>query len=176
MLKVAEIATNMTYIGIVILPFWILVFQLLESSVSKTTNFVVLMGYVGRDPELRAFPNSTPVANFTLATESSWKDQQDNWQSRTDWHRISAVGTNATLVESAVKKGTQLHIVGELRYSTWVDKKTGEERSAAEIRAHEIVIGRGGVEARKDDEPTPPPAKTPKAKSSETKGRKAIAQ
>jgi single-strand DNA-binding protein len=118
--------------------------------VSNTTNLVVLVGHVGRDPEVRAFPDGTPVANFTLATESSWKDKQDQWQERTEWHRISAVGNIALRVERAVKKGTQVHVVGELRYQKWVDKETKEDRYAAEIRAHELVVGRGGIDSAKE--------------------------
>jgi len=90
---------------------------------AKSVNKVILLGNVGRDPEIRSTGGGTMVATFSLATSSNQKDPQGNWQERTEWHNIVAYARLAEVVRDYVKKGHKLFIEGRLNTRNWEDKE-----------------------------------------------------
>ncbi len=104
-----------------------------------SVNKVILLGNLGRDPELRYTPNGTPVANFTLATNEVWKDKEGQKQEHTEWHRVVIWGKLAEVAGEYLKKGRQVYIEGSIRSRTYKDKD-GNDRTATEIRADNLVM------------------------------------
>jgi single-strand DNA-binding protein len=107
---------------------------------SKSVNKAILLGNVGKDPEIRALPNGTKVATLSLATSESYKDATGNQKDRTEWHTVVAYGRAAELIETYVKKGAKLYVEGRIETRSWDDKRSGEKRYATEIRVNEIVF------------------------------------
>ena len=107
-------------------------------------NKVMLIGNVGRDPEVRYTPAGDAVANLPLATTDKWKDKDGNRQERTEWHRISFFGRQAEIAGEYLKKGSQIYVEGSLTTRKWTDKD-GNERYTTEIRADRMQMlgGRG---------------------------------
>ena len=105
----------------------------------KGINRVILVGSVGRDPELRRTRSGSAVANLSLATNSSWKGSDGNWQEKTEWHKIVVFGKLAGTVEQYVSKGRQLYIEGRLQTREWEDKQ-GNKRQTTEVVANEVVF------------------------------------
>src|SRR5579864_6413845 len=112
---------------------------------AKSVNKVILVGNLGKDPEVKYTPSGTPVAKFSLATNENYKDKSGQWQERTEWHNIVAWQRLAEIVGEYVKKGSKLYIEGRLQTSSWDDKETGQKKYKTEIVAHELVLlgGRG---------------------------------
>jgi len=79
---------------------------------AKSVNKVILLGNVGKDPEIKSTPGGTMVANLTLATSDRFQDQQGNWQDRTEWHNLVAFKRTAEIIRDYVKKGSKLYIEG----------------------------------------------------------------
>jgi single-strand DNA-binding protein len=111
---------------------------------AKGVNKVLLLGNVGKDPEIRATPGGAQVANFTLATADRQKDAQGNWQDKTEWHNLIAFSRTAEIVRDYVKKGTQLFIEGKIQSRSWDDKQSGEKKYRTEIIANELSLLGGG--------------------------------
>ena len=82
---------------------------------AKGVNKVILLGNVGKDPEIRSTAGGTMVATFSLATADRQKDQQGNWQDKTEWHNLVAYGRTAEIIRDYVKKGKELFIEGKLQ-------------------------------------------------------------
>ena len=98
-----------------------------------SVNKVILVGNLGRDPEVRSFPNGDRVANVTIATTDKWKDKQTNeMKEATEWHRIVFNGRLAEIVEQYLRKGAQIYVEGSLRTRKWTDKD-GAEKYTTEI-------------------------------------------
>jgi len=115
----------------------------------KGVNKVILLGNLGKDPELKYTPQGTPVAKFSLATGDRFKDKDGNWQDRTEWHNITAWGRTAEIASEYLKKGRQVYIEGSLRTHSWDDKQTGQKKYMTEIVVNELVLlggarGEGG--------------------------------
>ncbi len=91
---------------------------------AKSVNKVILLGNVGKDPEIRSTPGGTMVASFSLATSDRQKDAQGNWQDSTEWHNLVAFKRMAEIVRDYVKKGSKLYIEGKLKTRNWEDKDT----------------------------------------------------
>jgi len=105
-------------------------------------NKVILIGNLGKDPELRYTPSGVAVANFSIATNERWKDKDGNYQDRTEWHRIVAWRKLAETVGEYLKKGSQVYIEGRLQTRTWEDQN-GNKRSTTEIVADSLqMLGR----------------------------------
>lgn len=101
-----------------------------------SVNKVILVGNVGRDPEIRTFPSGDKVANVSLATTDRWRDKNNGENKEaTEWHRVVFSQKLAEIVEQYVRKGAQLYIEGSLRTRKWTDQASGQERYATEIRA-----------------------------------------
>jgi single-strand DNA-binding protein len=112
---------------------------------AKSVNKVILIGNLGKDPEVKFTPGGTAVAKFTLATNERYKDKSGEWQDRTEWHNIVAWQRQAEIVGEYVKKGNKIYIEGRLQTSSWEDKQTGEKKYRTEIIAQDLVLlgGRG---------------------------------
>ncbi|GBE28543.1 single-stranded DNA-binding protein [bacterium BMS3Bbin03] len=120
-------------------------------------NKVILIGNLGKDPDLRYTPNGTAVASFSLATNERWKDKEGNYQDRTEWHRIVAWSKLAETVGEYLKKGSQVFIEGKIRSRTWEDQN-GVKRTTTEIVANNLVMlgRREGVSSTDMAEPAAP--------------------
>jgi single-strand DNA-binding protein len=113
---------------------------------ARGINKVILIGNLGADPETRAMPSGTTVANLRIATSESWKDRQSGeQQERTEWHRVALFGRLAEVAAEYLRKGSQVYIEGSLRTRKWQDKQ-GNERYSTEIVANDMQMlgGRGG--------------------------------
>jgi len=107
---------------------------------AKTVNKVILLGNVGKDPEIRSTPSGTIVASFTLATSDRQKDAQGNWQDRTEWHNLVAFTRTAEIVRDYVKKGTKIYIEGRIQTRSWDDKESGQKKYRTEIIVNELAL------------------------------------
>jgi single-strand DNA-binding protein len=113
---------------------------------ARGINKVILIGNLGADPETRAMPSGSTVANLRIATSESWRDKQTGeQQERTEWHRVALFGRLAEIAGEYLKKGSQVYIEGSLRTRKWTDKQ-GQERYSTEIIGNELQMlgGRGG--------------------------------
>ena len=112
---------------------------------AKGVNKVLLLGNVGKDPEIRSTAGGTIVASFSLATADRAKDQQGNWQDKTEWHNLVAFSRTAEIVRDYVKKGNKLYVEGRLQTSSWDDKTTGQKKYKTEIIVSDLSLlsGRG---------------------------------
>jgi single-strand DNA-binding protein len=116
---------------------------------ARGINKVILIGNLGADPETRAMPSGTTVANLRVATSESWRDKQTGeQQERTEWHRVALFGRLAEIAGEYLRKGSQVYIEGSLRTRKWQDKQ-GNERYSTEIVGNELQMlgGRGGAGA-----------------------------
>ena len=96
-------------------------------------NKVILVGNLGRDPELRSTTSGQQVASFSLATNRRWKDRDGNRQDQTEWHNIVCWGRQAEVAAQYLTKGKQIYIEGRIQQSSWDDRQTGEKRYKTEI-------------------------------------------
>jgi single-strand DNA-binding protein len=96
-------------------------------------NKVILIGNLGRDPEIRHLPSGQPVANFSLATSRRWRDKGGNRQEQTEWHNIVVFGKQAEIAGQYLTKGKQIYLEGRLQTRSWDDKQTGEKKYRTEI-------------------------------------------
>ena len=113
---------------------------------ARGINKVILVGNLGADPETRAMPSGSTVANLRIATSESWRDKQSGeQQERTEWHRVVLFGRLGEVAAEYLKKGSQVYIEGSLRTRKWQDKQ-GVERYSTEIVGNEMQMlgGRGG--------------------------------
>jgi single-strand DNA-binding protein len=113
---------------------------------AKSVNKVILLGNVGKDPEIRSTPGGVMVANFTLATSDRAKDQQGNWQDKTEWHSLVAFNRTAEIIRDYVKKGSKLYVEGKLQTSSWDDKTTGAKKYRTEIIVNDLSLLSGREE------------------------------
>jgi len=114
---------------------------------ARGVNKVILIGNLGRDPEVRYMPSGSAVANVAIATSESWKDKQSGEkQERTEWHNVVFFNRLAEIVGEYLKKGSKVYIEGSLRTRKWQDKNTGTDRYTTEIVASEMQMldSRGG--------------------------------
>lgn len=111
-------------------------------------NKAIIVGNLGKDPEVRFTPGGQAVANFTIATNESWKDKSGAQQERTEWHRIVVWGKLAELCGEYLKKGRQAYVEGRLQTREWTDKE-GKKNYTTEIVANQVQFlgGRDGAGA-----------------------------
>ena len=101
-----------------------------------SVNKVIIVGNLGRDPEMRTFPSGDQVANVTIATTDRWRDKNTGENKEaTEWHRVVFNGRLAEIVGQYLRKGSQVYVEGSLRTRKWTDQQSGQERYATEIRA-----------------------------------------
>jgi single-strand DNA-binding protein len=117
-----------------------------RQAMARGVNKVILIGNLGADPETRAMPSGSTVANLRIATTENWKDRTSGEnQERTEWHRVALFGKLAEIASEYLRKGSQVYIEGSLRTRKWQDKQ-GNERYSTEIVGNEMQMlgGRGG--------------------------------
>lgn len=112
---------------------------------TKGVNKVILVGNLGNDPEVRYMPNGNAVANLSLATSESWKDQHGQMQERTEWHRITMYKRLAEIAGEYLVKGSQIYTEGKLQTRKWQDQQ-GQDRYTTEIIVEQMQMlgGRQG--------------------------------
>jgi single-strand DNA-binding protein len=112
---------------------------------AKSVNKVILLGNVGKDPEIRTTQGGTIVATFSIATTDRQKDPQGNWQDKTEWHNLVAFQRTAEIVRDYVKKGHKLYVEGKLTTRSWDDKDSGQKKYKTEIIVNDLSLlsGRG---------------------------------
>lgn len=121
----------------------------------RSLNKVLLLGNLGRDPEVRYTASGKAVATFTVATSSRWKDQDGNDQERTEWHRVVAWGRLGEVCGDYLSKGKQVFVEGRIQTREWEDQD-GNKRTTVEIIANDLImLGGGGYseDRRPDDSP-----------------------
>lgn len=107
-----------------------------------SVNKVILVGNLGRDPEIRYTQGGTPVANFTMATTERWSDPSGEKKERTEWHRIVVWGKQAEIASEYLRKGRQVYVEGSLQTREWTDRD-GNKRTTTEVRAQRLqLLGR----------------------------------
>ena len=105
-----------------------------------SVNKVIIVGNLGKDPEMRSFPNGDQIANVTIATTDKWKDKQTGEaKEATEWHRVAFGGRLAEIAGQYLRKGSQVYIEGSLRTRKWTDKD-GIEKYTTEIRADQMQM------------------------------------
>jgi single-strand DNA-binding protein len=111
----------------------------------KSVNKVILVGNLGKDPEIKYTPQGKPVAKFSLATNERYKDKDGQWQDRTEWHNIVLWERLAEIAGEYLKKGGKVYIEGRIRTDSWDDKQTGQKKYMTNIIGHDLVLlgGRG---------------------------------
>ena len=111
----------------------------------KSVNKVILIGNLGKDPEVKYTPQGTPVAKFSLATNERFKDKDGNWQDRTEWHNIVLWQRLAEIAGEYLKKGSKVYIEGRIQTHSWDDKQSGQKKYMTEIVGNDLVLlsGRG---------------------------------
>jgi single-strand DNA-binding protein len=112
---------------------------------AKSVNKVILVGNIGRDPELKYTPSGTAVVSFSIATNERFKGKAGEWQDRTEWHNVKAWQRTAEIVAEYCKKGSKVYVEGSLRTDSWEDKNTKEKKYRTEIIVNDLVLlsGRG---------------------------------
>ncbi len=113
---------------------------------AKSVNKVILLGNVGKDPEIRSTPSGVMVATVTLATSDRQKDAQGNWQDRTEWHNLVAFNRTAEIIRDYVKKGSKLYVEGKIQTRSWDDKESGQKRYRTEILVNDLSLLSGREE------------------------------
>jgi single-strand DNA-binding protein len=116
-------------------------------------NKVMLIGNLGRDPEVRSTTSGQPVANFTLATSRRWKDKNGQRQEQTEWHYVVVWGKQAEIAGQYLTKGKQIYLEGRLQTRSWDDRQSGEKKYRTEVVCDNFQMlgtrggGGGGPEA-----------------------------
>jgi single-strand DNA-binding protein len=132
----------------------------------KSLNKVLLIGNLGKDPELSYTASGVAVAKFSVATGERWKDQEGNVQERTEWHNIVAWRKLAEICGQYLKKGSKVYLEGKLQTRSWDDKNTGQKRYATEVVADDLIMldskGGGGMSASTSVEEHGFPAEEPR--------------
>ena len=145
----------------------------------KSVNKVILIGNLGKDPEVKYTPSGMAVARFTLATNERTKDKDGNWQDKTEWHNLVAFGRTAEVAGEYLKKGRTIYIEGALRTSSWDDKESGQKKYKTEVIVNDLVMvggqrdggeggGRGGARSGSNLDQRAPEQEESPAPASET--------
>lgn len=115
---------------------------------ARSLNKAMLIGNLGKDPELRYTPAGVAVATFSIATNESWKDQDGNVQERTEWHNVVAWRKLAEVCGEWLKKGKKVYVEGRIQTRSYDDKNTGAKKYITEIVLDNMIMldGRGGAE------------------------------
>jgi single-strand DNA-binding protein len=144
-----------------------------------SVNKIIIVGNLGRDPEVRTFPSGDRVANVTIATTDKWKDKASGeMKEHTEWHRVVFNGRLAEIAGEYLRKGSQAYVEGSLRTRKYTDKD-GNERSITEVRADTLQLlgsrqGMGSPSSGDDDDgasrrASPPSRQQPVAKPAASK-------
>lgn len=107
----------------------------------KGVNKAIIVGTLGRDPEVRYLPSGGAVTNVTIATSEHWKDKDTGQlKESTEWHRVVFYGKLAEVAGEYLRKGSKAYVEGQLHTRKWQDKQTGQDRYSTEIKAHTLQM------------------------------------
>ena len=106
----------------------------------RGVNKVILIGHLGKDPEMRSFEGGGMVCNFSLATSEVFKDKMGNKQERTEWHNIVIWGTLADIAQKYLRKGSPVYLEGKIQTRSWDDKETNQKKYITEIRVDNMQM------------------------------------
>lgn len=138
-----------------------------------SVNKAILVGHLGKDPEVRYTASGEAICNLTVATSESWKDKATGEKKeQTEWHRVSFFGKLAEICGQYLKKGAQVYVEGSIRTRKWTDQN-GQERYTTEIRGDDMKMlgsrqgtgapaGGGGYDSEPTDYQPAPPKNRPK--------------
>jgi len=115
---------------------------------AKSVNRAILLGNVGKDPEIRTTSGGTLVANLTLATSDRFKDRDGNYQDHVEWHDLVAFKRTAEIIRDYVKKGSKLYVEGKIQTRSWDDKQTGQKKYRTEIMVNDLSLLSGSGEKK----------------------------
>lgn len=138
----------------------------------SSVNKAIIVGNLGRDPEVRTFPSGDRVANVTIATTDKWKDKSTGeMKEATEWHRVSFHGRLAEIAGEYLKKGSQVYVEGSIHTRKWTDKD-GVEKFTTEIRAHQLQMlgSRDGGQRQSAQAASPSSAREPASRQSAAAG------
>ena len=150
---------------------------------ARGVNKVILLGNLGKDPEVKYSQSGMAVARFSLATTERAKDKDGNWQDKTEWHNLVAFGRTAEVAGEYLKKGRTVYIEGALRTSSWDDKESGQKKYKTEVIINDLVMvggqrdggegggysgGRGGARSGNNFDQRAPEQEESQAPASET--------
>src|ERR1017187_948739 len=107
---------------------------------AKSVNKVILIGGLGKDPEVKYTPSGMAIARFSLATNDRIKDKDGNWQDSTEWHNVVAFQRTAEIVAEYLKKGNKVYIEGRLHTDSWEDKDSGQKKYKTEVIVNDLVL------------------------------------
>jgi single-strand DNA-binding protein len=114
---------------------------------NRSINKVILVGNLGKDPEMRYMPNGNAVANFSIATTESWKNKQTGeYENQTEWHNLTVYGKFGEMCGQYLKKGAKVYVEGKLKTRKWQDKTTGQDKYATDVVVSELQM----MDARND--------------------------
>ncbi len=141
-----------------------------------SVNKVILIGNLGRDPEVRYMPDGGAITNISIATTENWKDKNGEKQEKTEWHRVAFFGKLAEIAGEYLKKGSQVYVEGRLQTRKWQDKD-GNDKYTTEIVADRMQMlgsrqGMGGADRdapERESAPRPSSAKPAAAKPAGSK-------
>lgn len=124
-----------------------------------SVNRVTIVGNLGKDPEVRTFPDGGHIANVSIATTDKWKDKQSGeMREATEWHRVVFVGRLAEIAGQYLRKGSQVYIEGSLRTRKWTDQ-SGAEKYSTKVRADSMqMLGQRSGDDQAPRSPRPAPA------------------
>jgi single-strand DNA-binding protein len=146
---------------------------------ARGVNKVILLGNLGKDPEVKYTQSGMAIARFSLATTERAKDKDGNWQDKTEWHNLVAFGRTAEVAGEYLKKGRTIYIEGALRTSSWDDKESGQKKYKTEVIVNDLVMvggqrdggeggGRGGARSGSNLDQRAPEQEESPAPASET--------
>jgi single-strand DNA-binding protein len=150
---------------------------------ARGVNKVILLGNLGKDPEVKYSQSGMAVARFSLATTERAKDKDGNWHDKTEWHNLVAFGRTAEVAGEYLKKGRTVYIEGALRTSSWDDKESGQKKYKTEVIINDLVMvggqrdggegggysgGRGGARSGNNFDQRAPEQEESQAPASET--------
>lgn len=122
-------------------------------------NKVMIIGNLGRDPEMRYLPSGSPVTNFSVAVSRRWNSREGEQREETEWFNVQCFDKLAETANEYLQKGKQVYIEGRLRTQSWDDKNTGEKKYRTEVVATNMVLlGSRGESGMGDQERSQPPA------------------
>lgn len=117
-------------------------------------NKVILVGYLGADPDMRYTPSGQGVCELRVATSESWNDKNGQRQERTEWHRIVVWGKRAEICSKYLAKGRQVYVEGRLKTDKWQDKQSGQDRFRVKVVADTVrFLGGGGAGGARPSRP-----------------------
>jgi single-strand DNA-binding protein len=132
-----------------------------------TVNKVILIGRLGKDPDMRYTPSGTAVANFNMATNQSTKDQDGNFTDHTDWHRVVAFGRTAEVAGEYLTKGKLVYVEGRLQTRSWEDQN-GQKKYTTEVICNNMQLLGSKSDSSNNGAGEPPAAEEEEASSEST--------